>query len=289
MRTCGIVWSTVICLLFSACQQKETRTDAAQHPLLDHLRTEVNQGHMLICAHRGFHNDTIPENSLASIRAAVTAGIDMVEIDIRTTSDDSLMLMHDDTVDRTTNGTGRFSDLTFQEVKQLRLTIGDSITDHRVPTLREALLAFSAPTYPNLDIKDVDFDDLLRQLRSLGMEHQVLSYLWNPDHVASLTAKEPRYAVLPMADTLPKIDFFAKATASPLIHFNEHTYTEEGMDIARNNEQLVFMNILWAEDTSLVAGNTAPLDQFIQLQPAIIQTDYPGLLLAYLRKKGLHD
>ncbi len=289
MRTYGIVLSTVICLLVSACQQKETQTDAAQHPLLDHLRSEVDQGHILICAHRGIHNNRIPENSLAAIQAAVAAGIDIVEIDIRTTSDDSLMLMHDDTVDRTTNGTGRFEELTYREVKQLRLTIGDSITDHRVPTLREALLAFSAPTYPNLDIKDVDFDDLLRQLRSLGMEHQVLSYLWNTDDVASLTAKESRYAVLPMADTLPKIDFFAKATASSLIHFNTNTYTNQGMEMARKNQQIVFINTLWAEDTSLVAGNTEPLDQFIQLQPGIIQTDYPDLLLAYLRKKGLHD
>ena len=64
----------------------------------------------------------------------------MVELDVWKTKDGELVLMHDPTVDRTTDGSGRIADMTLAELRQLRLKDKDGkLTEHRVPTLEEAL------------------------------------------------------------------------------------------------------------------------------------------------------
>ncbi|KAM9304824.1 glycerophosphodiester phosphodiesterase 1 [Gastrophryne carolinensis] len=93
-------------------------------------------------AHRGGAHDA-PENTLAAIRQAAKNGAVGVELDLEFTKDGIPILMHDDTVDRTTNATGRLRDLTFDEIQKL-----DSAAKHRlwhlykyekVPTLQEAV------------------------------------------------------------------------------------------------------------------------------------------------------
>jgi glycerophosphoryl diester phosphodiesterase len=62
-----------------------------------------------ICAHRG-ENGTFPENTVIGFQEAVRLGVAMVELDVRKTKDGKLIIMHDDTVDRTTNGHGKVVD-----------------------------------------------------------------------------------------------------------------------------------------------------------------------------------
>jgi len=75
-----------------------------------------------------------PENTLRSIRKAIDLGVDRVEIDVRVTKDGHLVVIHDETVDRTTNGQGYVKDLTFSELRKL-----DAGKGERIPTLEEAL------------------------------------------------------------------------------------------------------------------------------------------------------
>jgi glycerophosphoryl diester phosphodiesterase len=76
-----------------------------------------------------------PENTIAAFDAAAAVGGDYMELDVQVTKDGELVLMHDDKVDRTTNGTGAVRDLTFAETRKL-----DAGRGQQVPTLREALL-----------------------------------------------------------------------------------------------------------------------------------------------------
>jgi len=75
-----------------------------------------------------------PENTLRSIRKAIELGVDRVEIDIRVTKDGYLVVIHDEKVDRTTNGHGYVKDLTFNELRRL-----DAGKGERIPTLEEVL------------------------------------------------------------------------------------------------------------------------------------------------------
>ncbi|MGD9128268.1 MAG: sulfatase-like hydrolase/transferase, partial [Planctomycetia bacterium] len=107
-----------------------------------------------ICAHRGA-SDTHPENTLAAFREAVRLGAHQIEMDVQLTKDGKLVVIHDTTVDRTTDGTGKVSDLTLTEIK--RLDAGKKkharFTGSRVPTLAEALAIMPKNIWLNLHLK----------------------------------------------------------------------------------------------------------------------------------------
>ena len=107
-----------------------------------------------ICAHRGAM-DTHPENTLAAFREAVSLGAHMIEFDVRTTKDGQLVILHDETVDRTTNGTGKISELMFDEVKKLDAGSwkSESFAKEKIPTLKESLDVIPEDIWLNIHIK----------------------------------------------------------------------------------------------------------------------------------------
>lgn len=88
---------------------------------------------VLRIGHRGAAGHA-PENTLAAIQKGIALGVDFVEIDVRRTADDVLVVLHDRTVDRTTNGRGRIDHLTLRDLKKLDAGNGETI-----PTLEEVL------------------------------------------------------------------------------------------------------------------------------------------------------
>ena len=107
-----------------------------------------------ICAHRGAM-DTHPENTLAAFREAVRLGAHMIEFDVRMTKDAHLVILHDETVDRTTNEKGKISELTIDEVKHLDAGSwkSEEFADERIPTLKEALAVMPENIWLNVHIK----------------------------------------------------------------------------------------------------------------------------------------
>ncbi|XP_069762180.1 glycerophosphodiester phosphodiesterase 1 [Narcine bancroftii] len=101
------------------------------------------RGSHAVIAHRGAGYDA-PENTLAAFRKAAENNATGVEIDIEFTSDGVPILMHDHTVDRTTDGTGSLDHLTFEEVRKLnpaaKHRLHKSFPDEKIPTLKEAIL-----------------------------------------------------------------------------------------------------------------------------------------------------
>jgi len=103
---------------------------------------------MKVIGHRGgVHAE--PENSLAGITKAVSMGADGVELDVRSTQDCELVLMHDETLRRTTDGTGPVSGLRYADMGDFRLRNGE-----RIPTLGQALEILPGSGEIHLDLKD---------------------------------------------------------------------------------------------------------------------------------------
>ena len=107
-----------------------------------------------ICAHRGAM-DSHPENTVAAFREAVRLGVQMIEFDVNMTKDGKLVILHDETVDRTTNGHGAVTDKTLAEIKQLDAGSWKSalFKDERIPTLREALAVMPQNIWLNVHLK----------------------------------------------------------------------------------------------------------------------------------------
>ncbi len=107
-----------------------------------------------VCAHRGAI-ETHPENTLAAFKEAIRLGAHMIEFDVRMTKDKKLVIMHDKTVDRTTNGSGVVSDLTLAEIKSLDAgSWKDSkFTGEKIPTFKETLEIMPQNIWLNIHIK----------------------------------------------------------------------------------------------------------------------------------------
>lgn len=118
----------------------------------------------IVAAHRGVPS-LAPENTMAGYRLAYELGADQIETDLQLTKDGHLIIMHDLTVNRTTNGTGAVSDLTFDEIRQLDAGIkySEEFAGEQVPTFKEFLQEFKG--------KDVI---LLVELKGVGIEEQVI-------------------------------------------------------------------------------------------------------------------
>ena len=109
-------------------------------------------GKMTVAAHRGDCYNFF-ENTMTAFRAAINEKADMIELDVHMTSDGHLVVMHDATVDRTTDGTGKISEKTLDEM--LSLNAGNSVTPEKVPTFEEFMVfAKSANTMLNIEIKE---------------------------------------------------------------------------------------------------------------------------------------
>lgn len=122
-------------------------------------------GGVLISGHRGSIEAGFPENSIEAFAYVLRHTPAFFEIDPRLTKDSVIVLMHDATLDRTTTGTGKLSDYTWEQVKQLRLKdAAGNITPYRVPTLSEAIEWARGKTVLNLDRKDVPLEMTARMI-----------------------------------------------------------------------------------------------------------------------------
>ncbi len=89
-----------------------------------------------------------PENTLAALELGIKYGVDMVEFDVRRSADGALVLLHDDLVDRTTNGEGRIEDLSLSVLREL-----DAGRGERIPLLEEALACLSGRAGAMIELK----------------------------------------------------------------------------------------------------------------------------------------
>lgn len=109
---------------------------------------------MLNIAHRGA-SGYLPENTLGAFRAAVEAGADMCELDVRLSRDGALVVIHDDTVERTTNGIGTVAGMTLDELERLSAGIrfGTEFNDERIPTLDDVFALVDGRCGLNIELK----------------------------------------------------------------------------------------------------------------------------------------
>lgn len=107
-------------------------------------------------AHRG-DPEHAPESTLPAFAAAVALGVDMVEFDVHRLADGALVVMHDATVDRCTDGSGALAEMTLAEVRALDAGswFAAEFAGTRVPTLAETLAAIPAPILLNIHLKTV--------------------------------------------------------------------------------------------------------------------------------------
>ncbi|WP_174870507.1 glycerophosphodiester phosphodiesterase family protein [Pectobacterium polaris] len=134
---------------------------------------------VLAVAHRGVW-DSAPENSLAALREAIRLGVDIVEIDAQLTADSHVVVIHDDTLDRTSDISGCIGKMTLEEIRQARLRGSDGgsawpLSNEKVPLLYEVLEEARGRIVINVDVKhEHEFGVIARDIRDKGLSAGVI-------------------------------------------------------------------------------------------------------------------
>ena len=237
-----------------------------------------------VIAHRGVSLEA-PENTLPAIQKAIDLGCAMAEIDLRYTADGEVVVLHDATVDRTTDGSGRVAEKTLAELKGLdagaRANPGYRGT--RVPTLKEAVELARGRIELYLDLKEPDSRPVVRVIEQLGARSMVVYRPYTYRALHEILAETPRARVLvdpgdwvqaPGLLEMLRRDFPTGALSSDWANWTPPAVAE-----ARRRGMTTFVNVLGASDTP------ENLHRAVSLGFDYIQTDHPRELLEILRRR----
>jgi glycerophosphoryl diester phosphodiesterase len=161
----------------------------------------------LVIAHRGASGN-FPENTLRSIEGAIRIGAKAIEIDVRTTRDGKIVLMHDADVSRTTDGEGRVSDLHLEEIRQLDAGrwFGAKFADERVPLLGEVLEAVEGKAKLCIEVKDALPARVLGEVIAHDMLNDIIVFDFDHPRLYGVKPEFEAARTLALGVTLESID-----------------------------------------------------------------------------------
>jgi glycerophosphoryl diester phosphodiesterase len=241
----------------------------------------------MIASHRGTHND-FPENSMSAFKRGIELGIDVIEMDVRHTKDDSLVIMHDATVDRMTNGKGKVSDLTFEEVRSLRLKFKGELTEEKVPTLEEALNLARGKILVDLDIKTNKVPEIMKVVDRTQTANTCFYFLGRGIYAKMVKEKKPAYRTLVRGHREADVDSIFAVTKTEAVHIAPSFYTVAVTSKIKANGGRIWINALGDVDKKAAAGDVEAYGELLKNGANMIQTDYPALLMKYLKSKHLY-
>ena len=213
-----------------------------------------------------------PENTLRSVRRALEMGVDAVEIDVHLSRDGVLTVIHDDTVDRTTDGTGAVNNLRWEELRRLDAGMGE-----RLPRLEEVAELVRGRARLFIELKDRQAVAALaayfRQRQGFG-EATVISF-WHPA-VKALRELEPRIATGVLLVGHPvDAPAMARAAGAQALMLNYAYVTPELTDAAHGAGLAVYA---WNIDT------VAEFLPFVDMGVDGVGSNKPDVLIAHLRR-----
>lgn len=276
----------LLLLFLVACTRPETSGNIERILEIFH---DVNADYVLVAAHRAAHNDH-PENSIPAITHAIDLGVDIVELDVKNSKDGIPVLMHDETVDRTTNGSGKVADYTLSELKRFRLKTPDgTVTDETIPTFEEALNVVHGNIMVDIDLKTDDVAPIVETVKRTGTESQVFYFDNDYDLLKEILDLEESSMMMPRAYSFEMADSALNLFTPGVVHIDPSFYTSEVTLLIRNKNARIWINALGEFDEMIRKGEIEEaMSKLLLYNANIIQTDEPELLLKYLNYKGLH-
>ena len=274
-------------VFFLSCTSTKTATD---------LSTAVNVFHdpssktILVAAHRGAHMGNF-ENSIASTKQSIRLGVDIIEVDVRTTKDGHLVLMHDSKIDRTTTGKGKVEDLTLAEIRKYHLKAPyGRISEETVPTFEEFLKVTKGKIMVDVDMKTDNVTGILVAVKATGTNDDVFYFDDDYDQLDRIKELDPSAKIMPRARSYQMADSALTKFSPPLVHIDSGFYSDSLANMLKNRKARIWSNTLGEADCNIRYGNgEAILEEQMKYGVNMIQTNEPELLLQLLRSKGLHQ
>ncbi|MBN1911259.1 MAG: DUF1080 domain-containing protein [Pirellulales bacterium] len=243
----------------------------------------------LVVAHRGF-SARAPENTLSAAKEAIRSGATGCEFDVRRCKSGQIVLMHDLTVDRTTNGKGKVTDLTFAQLRKLDAGSwkGRRWKGEPVPTLDEVLAVLrGSGCTPVIEIKVKGISrEVVEAVRRAGMMDQAAVIAFDADVVRDVREIEPRLPCSWLSGERPKgataqraakIAADARGSKTNMVDLHYQLLSEEMIAELHRQGLVVWA---WTVDDPVV------MRALMQWRVDAITTNRPELVLGQLQKAG---
>jgi glycerophosphoryl diester phosphodiesterase len=199
MNTRKIIYAIALGLVVVLCLETCSTTQTIDWP----------EGNVVFVARRGGEVPGYPENTLAAFRQAIKYGVDAIEIDLRGTKDGKIVIIHDEMLSRTTNGTGTVGNRTLAELKKL-----DAGNGERIPTYEEVLeLVNGTGVRLLLDIKvgpTLDKREVVRLTEEYEATSQVIVGMRTLEDLRALRTLNPNLLTLGFVSSPVAIELFAQ-------------------------------------------------------------------------------
>jgi glycerophosphoryl diester phosphodiesterase len=233
------------------------------------------QVHVAAIAHRGEHLHH-PENTLSAYQAAIDAGADFIEVDVRTTSDGKLVMMHDGTVDSQTNGKGAVKDMTFAQIRAL------DVHGSQVPTFDEVLELARGKIGIYVDSKQVAAADMIAAVEKYGMQDKIVVY-GGYQYLKDVAALRPKIKIMPESVSVAVCKKLIDEFHPKVIAFSGRDFTDEIIALAKEVKADIYVDRFGDADTPAVWQDA------IDRGATGIQTNKPAELVEYLRSRKYHN
>jgi glycerophosphoryl diester phosphodiesterase len=245
---------------------------------------------LLICGHRGGFYSDYPENSMAAFNYTFSqaSGLPIViEFDLRKSKQGTLFIMHDNTLDRTTNGSGAINDKTDNYLFSLFLKNAQGqLTQERIPTFEQLLgYAFTREIVLMLDIKDDVWDEALALVKEKGMQGKCVVLSFNSQHTCKAFRLLPEAFISYLDDNPDERDAAATIPLSNRVAYVTSKTTKERI------EELSIAGVLIMGDMSEFSRNEGKpfqkqyyLDRVLSQKLGILITDFPSTVSTFFNK-----
>ncbi len=235
------------------------------------------------------HRGTVkfaPENTIAAFNSAIEHGADLLEMDVRQTSDGHLVIVHDQSVARTTDARGDVAGLTLDAIRALDAGswFGDAFKGEKVPTFQEATAAIDGRALPDIDFKAGDPEKLVDAVRGAGLLGKVTLYCGDWEKLKAVLALDSGFMIRPTAPKgLPGLEEVIAELNPPIVNIDWKYFSEELVRAIHLGGRKVFVNTMGDRD------NAESMVRAIEAGADYIQTDHLDVLLPLLRQRGLHE
>jgi glycerophosphoryl diester phosphodiesterase len=274
-------WKVISCVVVvvAGCLNLARLAVADEKAALRSAAKNVKQ----IVAHRGSSADR-PECTLASLLRAIESGSTATEVDVRTTKDGRLVILHDTTVDRTTGGKGRISDLTFAEVRKLDAGswFDAKYKNERIPTLREILETAKGKTGVLLDLKESGEEyaaKVIREVRRYGEPKRIIVGVRSVEQAKRFRKLLPEAKQLGLIPNPESIEAFAAVKVKTIRLWPRWVAADESL-VARVRKVKCGLHINGA------TGTREEVVPKLKYRPESTSSDDPARLVATLRSLG---
>ena len=232
-------------------------------------------------SHRGEHLHH-PENTIPAFEEAIRLGADFIEVDVRTTADGKLVLSHDNTVNRCTDGTGDVSNMTFDQIERLDAGIktAPEFAGTRIPTFEEVLKLAHGRIGVYVDLKNATAQAIVDAIQHADMVQQIVIYRSAIPLLKEIQTIDPRLKVMPESRSVENVKTAIESLHPKVIAFGASDFFEEIITLTRASGAAVYVDRMGKTDAP--EGWQSAIDAGADG----IQTDLPGPLAEYLRKRG---